>query len=124
MAIPNSNLYNVTKYYIVNTLSLTHEDTDFECQQSSEAEGPVYSSWNEAKLGAQPKIATVMASEAAWQAAADAVAYQKERRKAYKENFTVEEELEALREKLRGDTTNFDAQNTVIDQIKTQYPKP
>ena len=69
MAIPNENLYNVTKYYIENVLSLTHEESDFSCKQDDESIGPVIDTWNEAKLGAQPSIETIMAEESNWQTA-------------------------------------------------------
>jgi hypothetical protein len=117
------NLGLVTKYYVESVLGHSFDSRRIIVALGSDGV-PFIENWDEGLYGAKPDVATVMSHEAAWQAAKDATAYAAARRKEYREAFTLEEELEAMREALRGNTTKFDAQNATVDAIKAANPKP
>jgi hypothetical protein len=68
MTVPNQNLSYVIKHYIEVVLDKTYDPDDFRLDQDDETVGPVVTSWDVEKLGAEPSVADVMAYESAWQA--------------------------------------------------------
>ena len=123
--MPNENLAKCMAYAYPDLV----REVDYDIVQHSSKIGPVIEDWN--GPGEKPTVESVMANEAAWIAARDAVAYQGLRRKDI-EATPAHEREEARREQIAAilaelsmtPTKKFAAQEAIVAAAKLKYGAP